>query len=416
MSNHLAIATVTATLRKLLLNSIQVDLSGAQVTTVNPSASGVPAKGVNIFLYKVSPNLAFSNIDLPTRNRSGVVINKPQVALNLDYHFSFYGNELVLEPQQLLGTTSRVLQSKPQINKTMIDSAITDVTYAASLGGSDLADSVETVKFTPVDMSIEEMSKLWSVYFQTKYALSVVYRASVVLIEGKAVPNPPLPVRDFSVIGFPINKPLIESIQLLANPNDNIVAGSSVQLVGRNLVADGAQMQLEVGGVAVTTNNVTSISTDFTIPNGLTAGTQGAQVFHAFNNGTPPEPHRYMSSNLGVFVLHPFITKINATTYEIAVSTTPDPITSRHTGDVKIKVNPVAKSTQRLTVELIDKGSNQVHTFNSIANNESAAEITFAILDIPVGTYLVRVRVDGAESGFELDNQGLPSKPEISFP
>ena len=45
MSNHLAIATVTATLQRLLQSAIQGDVEGARVTTVRPDAIGtVPAR------------------------------------------------------------------------------------------------------------------------------------------------------------------------------------------------------------------------------------------------------------------------------------------------------------------------------------------------------------------------------------
>ena len=37
-------------------------------------------------------------------------------------------------------------------------------------------------------MNLEELSKLWSVFFQTPYALSIAYQASVVLIEPDLEP------------------------------------------------------------------------------------------------------------------------------------------------------------------------------------------------------------------------------------
>jgi len=57
MSNYLAIATVTATLQRLLQSAIQLDLPGAKVTTVRPEASGgkTPEVGVNIYLYQAIP-------------------------------------------------------------------------------------------------------------------------------------------------------------------------------------------------------------------------------------------------------------------------------------------------------------------------------------------------------------------------
>ena len=73
MSNHLAIATVTATLRDVVFSSVSADVPGADVTMVRPdgAGSGVPTTGVNIFLYQVSPSAAARNEDLPTRSQDG---------------------------------------------------------------------------------------------------------------------------------------------------------------------------------------------------------------------------------------------------------------------------------------------------------------------------------------------------------
>ena len=67
MSNFLAIATVTATMQTLLQAAIGVDVAGATATTVRPDGSdnGLPPRGLNIYLYQVTPNGAWRNSDLP---------------------------------------------------------------------------------------------------------------------------------------------------------------------------------------------------------------------------------------------------------------------------------------------------------------------------------------------------------------
>jgi hypothetical protein len=57
MSNFLAVATVTAALRLIMLQVIPKDVNGADVTHVRPAEGlnvGLPANnlGVNIFLYQ----------------------------------------------------------------------------------------------------------------------------------------------------------------------------------------------------------------------------------------------------------------------------------------------------------------------------------------------------------------------------
>ncbi len=69
MSNSLAIATVTATLQRLLQTAMAEDFPKAKITIVRPEASGnnTPKLGINLYLYHVSPNLAWQNSDLRAR-------------------------------------------------------------------------------------------------------------------------------------------------------------------------------------------------------------------------------------------------------------------------------------------------------------------------------------------------------------
>ena len=73
MSNHFAIATVTATLQQLLDGAVSADVPGAQRHDGQPGRrrGGLADPGVNIFLYQVIPNAAWRNEDLPTRTPSG---------------------------------------------------------------------------------------------------------------------------------------------------------------------------------------------------------------------------------------------------------------------------------------------------------------------------------------------------------
>jgi hypothetical protein len=193
MSNFLAIATVTAALSRAVQAAVSVDVPGAEVTTVRPDgpSSGVPNTGVNIYLYQVTPNTALRNDDLPTRSHDGTLVARPQAALDLHYLLSFYGNEVELEPQRLLGSTVRTLHSQPVLARAAIQSTVADVSFLAN---SDLANEVELVKFTPIPLNLDELSKLWSVFMEIPYTLSVAYQASVVLITMEQAPHVPLPV------------------------------------------------------------------------------------------------------------------------------------------------------------------------------------------------------------------------------
>lgn len=199
MSNHLAIATVTAALRKHLQGSLNADVSDveATVTHIRPDGTGngkLPTPGVNLFMYQVSPNAALSNVDLPTRSADGRMVERPSVALELHYLLTFHGDESMLEPQRVMGSVVRTLEARPVLPRNMIREAVEDPDFAF-LSESDLAGAVETVKFTPEPLSLEELSKLWSVFFQASYVLSIAYRASAVLIEGPEPARRVLPVQ-----------------------------------------------------------------------------------------------------------------------------------------------------------------------------------------------------------------------------
>jgi hypothetical protein len=191
MSNALAIATVTTALAQIVRTAAQAAVNGADVATGRPDPATNPSHRVHLFLYQVSPNAALRNADLPTRSHEAKVLQRPQVALDLHYLLAFYGDENELEPQRMLGAVVRDLHAKPLLTRQMITDATASQPF---LTDSNLVDAVEQVKLSPDSLSLDELSKLWSVFLQTPYALSVMYRATVVLIESEETAALALPV------------------------------------------------------------------------------------------------------------------------------------------------------------------------------------------------------------------------------
>ncbi|MEE8058327.1 MAG: Pvc16 family protein [Pseudomonadales bacterium] len=189
MSNALALATVTATLQRLLQTEVALAIPSVTVKIGQPKApESVDAlPEINICLYQVTPNTAYRNADLPTRDVNGQWLTKPQVALDLHYLFTFYGDQLEILPQRLLGHVVSILDQQPVLTPDMIQETIGQPALDF-LADSDLAEQIEQVKFIPQLYSLEEATKLWSIFFQTPYSLSVAYQGSVVLIESAVTP------------------------------------------------------------------------------------------------------------------------------------------------------------------------------------------------------------------------------------
>jgi hypothetical protein len=398
MSNHLAVATVTATLQHVLQAVLDKDFSGAKATVVRPDTPGhgIPNVGVNIFLYEVAPNSALRNADLPTRNGNGqVAVQRPTAALDLHYLLSFYGNDSKLEPQRVLGSVVRYLHSQPPLTRQMIQDTITHPPHSSYLASSNLADAVEFVRFTPLSLSLEELSKLWSIFFQTPYALSIAYRASVVLIEEELTLVTPLPVRVRQVFAVPFQQPFIENLD-----PQIIASGATLTVRGHNLRGDATG--LKFGDTPATPATLTPEEITVTVPATLQPGVRTVQVIQDFDfkTGIPAnEPHRGFESNAVPFVLSPTITIVNATSTTVTVKFVPN---VGKTQRVQLVLNELNPPTTRPEHDYTFDAPEDNGITNSAQDDTDT--IAFAIEAVVAGDYLVRVRVDGAESLPDVDN------------
>ncbi|WP_326670014.1 DUF4255 domain-containing protein [Streptomyces canus] len=192
MSNALAIAHVTQALALLIENNVGPEFGEAvKVEPRKPPADPqLEQPTVSVFLYQVTPNTSQRNNDLPTRATDGTLVKRPAAALDLHYLISAYGDERELVGQRLIGSVVRTLHEIPILPKDVVEQA----GERPYLAGSDLVEAAQRVRFTPTVMDVDETSKLWGMLYQTPYALSVVYQAALVLIDGRESPVPGRPV------------------------------------------------------------------------------------------------------------------------------------------------------------------------------------------------------------------------------
>jgi hypothetical protein len=422
MSNALAIATVTQTLQNVLTEALVLaNVSSAVVTAVRPDdPTRLPTTGVNIFLYQVAPNTALRNSDLPTRSADGTLLQRPQAALDLFYLLTFYGDDTRLEQQRLLGAITLALHAQPWLRNADIVAA----EATPFLAGADLSAQSERVRFRPVSFSLEELSKLWSFLLKTDYVLSAAYVASVVLIDtSDPVPAPALPVLTPQLLTMPFQPPVVTSIAAAQGPPDLILPGTQIVLTGINLLGpDSTATSVLVAGTALTPSAASATQLTVTLPAGVPAGTQTAQVSQLALLGSPPVAHAGgVQSVPAPFTLLPLIRRSGSPpVYQITRQTG---VGSPPADTVTVVLDPAVQAGQRAILALRPQAAGARPTlFDATLFTEGTATATaptntliFPIGIPPAGTYFVQVIVDRAESPLDTDGSLHPSGPTVIF-
>ncbi len=428
MSNYLAIATVTETIRQMLDSAIKADLAGADneasATAVRPNADAklLPKLGVNLYLYQVSPNTALRNADLPTRRGDGSVWQTPRAAIDLHYLLSFYGEEGKLEPQQVMGSVIRTLHASPLLLQKQIAHIVESSDF---LKAADLDKEIERIKLTPQSLTIDELSKIWSVFFQNSFALSTAYMASVVFIEGKEQSAAPLPVRERDVYALPFQFPVIDALMSQKAdgeplvPSQRFLSGERLVIVGRQLQGDKTLVRIdgdevpEAALLEVRNDRITVL-----LPVDLRAGAHYASVLHRRMMGRPPAEHVGGESNGAPFLLCPQITVAPA---PIVPAGTIEEGKAVYKTSIHVGFNPACGKSQQAILllnqyqEIPDSPPAIFRVKAPEENGISDPSVTeTAAIDFVLttgvtpkkGKYFARVLVDGAQSPVSFDPAG----------
>jgi hypothetical protein len=187
MSNYLTIAVITAAIQEIVQAAVQDVVPGATVKVGPPRAVTPGEKEVNIYLYQVSTNAELRNDDLPERAAGGALVRKPRVALRLHYMIAFGGEEH-LATEVMLGRVVSVFHAMPGLTGAELARIVGATGSHASLQGSDLPAQEEPVKLIAEYLTLEEMSKLWTIYFQLAHRPSLQYIVTPVLIDADLTP------------------------------------------------------------------------------------------------------------------------------------------------------------------------------------------------------------------------------------
>jgi len=268
LSNSLAIATVTAALRDVVLEALQgvSPLSGAPAVSLGRPENRPRGEfvGANIYLYRVSPNPALRNNHLPSRDASRNIVARPRIALDLYYVLTFYGQASALEAQRLMASVMTALELNPELAPERIRQTISRTDF---LRGSDLDLQSERVRFTMEFMTLEELSKLWSVFFQMTHELSVAYQASVVLLDSQVPVTKPLPV---SRAQTALTASPVLYIDNLEPALMDFESGAAVTVFGKGL--DTPSLSIMIGDQLVQPSGQMNDRLEFALPAGVTPG------------------------------------------------------------------------------------------------------------------------------------------------
>lgn len=408
MSDYRAIAGVTGTLQQFLYGPMSHAVPGTTVRTGPPSPSLTTgsAAAVNIFLYQVNPNTSWRNADLPMRDREGRVEQRPQAALDLYYLLSFYGSESKMVPQLLLGAAVAALHAHPMLDP----GSIPEFLDGKSLEACGLAEQAQVLKFTLMPLSHEELGRIWSVFFQVPYSLSVAYQCSVVLLEADLAPEPPLPVRATRLGAVPWVPARLERVE---PPVVEYRAGAVLRLEGSELAGPG--LRVRIGEHEVEPRSVTDEVVEIELPANLPAGVNSVRIVHRSSGAEPADTR----SNPASFVLVPTVAGAAAfDSREIA---------GRTTRRLSLPVAPAVRPGQRVEL-LLNQWPVPEHaaprSYRLPADGEAASgdRISFLLTRVEAGDYLARVEVDGVASRLATDDDatsagfGRYTAPRVRIP
>ena len=431
MSGTLALAAVSAVLKYTLVNSLgdyNVDtaVGSVGVSAVAPDKVDADAPAINLFLLRTDINAGWAHNALPSRSSQGAPIARPDLPLDLYYLVSAHATtDFVAEI--LLGYAMQIFHERPVLPRQLIRDALvspslitadTPAAMLAAIAAADLAGQVEQIKFSLEPSAWETMAHIWSA-LQTQYRPCALYKASVVLIESTTRAESALPVRSYNIYPLPFRQPVIDDVIAADGPGTPILSTKDVRIRGRRLRGDDTRVRLaglELSSAALTASD-SEIS--FSLPAAARAGILGAQVIHQLALGTPPVAHRGVESNVAALILQPQITQTGAA-YNIAIVPP--------AGDVprllRVQLAPLVDERQRVQLLLneFNPPANRpprAHAIDARPRTPGApatAQIDFPIPDVLAGDYLVRVRVDGAESPLEYVTPTGYNNPRVTLP
>src|SRR4029453_7741166 len=97
------------------------------------------------------------------------------------------------------------------------------------LSRSNLAAALEPIRLTPAIMSADELARIWSVFsFQTGFALSLAYQASLLFVDADELGRTSLPVKITNVYVDAGGPPQIDRVFPQGDPTGPIIPNATL--------------------------------------------------------------------------------------------------------------------------------------------------------------------------------------------
>jgi len=392
MSSLLNPAAVTVTLRDWLLEVCHDVDSGSDVTMVRPDKISIIKPTVNLFLYQIEQNPAYTGFDLATRRGDGTLAKKPLTAINLSYLVSFAAST-ELASNMLMGAVVLALHAHPGLTRTQITASVAG---ESTLTGATLATQPEAIKLSMPPISLDELSKIWGMVNGAQFWLSIHVLASTVVLESDFDPESALPVRRFTASAVPSLGPTIDSIAAKGRPiTDPIETGATLVLRGTNLLKAGLKVHFDTDETVVPTNSADVVGAlevvpPATVPMGLRQlrldSTSGS---HTVSSGVFP------------FVLRP---KLASAVIKPGKK-------------VELTFSPAIKAsdTAVAVLSLLTGDFGDQHRVELPAVGRPFTKATIDCSTFPAGDYIVRLRVNDAESLLAFQDVAPKVQPVVTL-
>ena len=294
---------------------------------LNEIPNPLTGDGLNLFLYQLTPNTAYRNFDLPRRNSGGSIVRE-SASLGIDLHYILTAyckqeqdEASRLYDQKLLANALLTLEEYSILTSETLENLLMreDREAFKEIEGTDLHKQVESIRISIQNLSIDDLTKIWSSLSKdTPYKTSIAYLASVVILDKKFTVAPPLPVQKPAAIYVKQHRiPKIASI----NPT-HVEYSLEPRITIRGINLDGEDTHLDFGDnlplaempkpLSMRDSNtlvaVIPIDPDKGSSN---LGIKTVRVIEPMMMGEPKVEHEGIESNIAVFELVPRIEEIN---------------------------------------------------------------------------------------------------------